>query len=98
MLEQEWSTVSRRKISIQKKEGENDTDGEFCRVQMGDFETVKPQMFRQGVRAIAATREKDMELLGGCFRFALACSAEDVLGCVALSGAGIVGISRGCAA
>ena len=82
MLEQEWSTraVSFEKFQFQKKEGENDTELRgICRVQMGDFETVKPQMFRL-VRGQTLLARKGMELLGGCFRFALACSAEDVLG------------------
>ena len=40
--------LSRSKsFNFKKKEGENDTELRgICRVQMGDFETVKPQMFR----------------------------------------------------
>jgi hypothetical protein len=61
---------------------------------MGVFETVEPQKFRFGERV-------GVEFLGtacGCRRFALAYSSKDVLDGVALSGAGIVGISRSCAA
>jgi len=93
----EWCVSPLKTFSGSEKKGRHRTSGNSPRPN-GRFRDRPPT----NVPTTCTLRGFGVEFLGppraGVRRFALACSAKDVLDGVALSGAGIVGISRSCAA